>query len=154
MSRQHLYWQHLSTSGISQLSLTRLWPNFKGRILGPSLQDANCYGHICSGNICPVDICPYNQYFSCYWTGFNKTFWTKLFWGHNFCGLKCSWTKFLRAQFFVNTKFFSRPEILLEPKVFFHAQNFFQTQNLESLQAENFRLKSCIDSSLIGFDSI
>ena len=33
--RQHLSWQHLSISGISRLLLTRFWPNFKSRLLGP-----------------------------------------------------------------------------------------------------------------------
>ena len=35
LSRQHLSWWHLSISGISQLLLTRCWPNFKGRFLDP-----------------------------------------------------------------------------------------------------------------------
>ena len=36
LSSQHLSWRHLSISGISQLLLTRFWPNFKGRFLGQS----------------------------------------------------------------------------------------------------------------------
>ena len=32
LSRQHLSSQHLSISGISQLLLTRFWPNFRGRL--------------------------------------------------------------------------------------------------------------------------
>ena len=35
-SRQYLLLQHLSISWISQLLLTRSWPNFKGRFLGRS----------------------------------------------------------------------------------------------------------------------
>ena len=31
MSSQHLSWQHLSISGISQLLLSQFWPNFKDR---------------------------------------------------------------------------------------------------------------------------
>ena len=32
---------------------------FKVRLLGPSLTDANCHDNICPGNICPCDICTY-----------------------------------------------------------------------------------------------
>ena len=35
LSRQHLSWRQLSISGISQLLLTRCWPNIKGRFLEP-----------------------------------------------------------------------------------------------------------------------
>ena len=69
---QHLSWQHLSIS-IYQLLLTWLWPNFKGRFLGLSWTDFNCYGDICSGNICPGDICPYQEYLSWYWPDFDQT---------------------------------------------------------------------------------
>jgi len=62
-----------STSAISQLLLTRFWPNFKRRFLGPSLTHPNCHGDICPGNICPVDICPYLEYLSCYWPNFDQT---------------------------------------------------------------------------------
>ena len=72
LSRQHLSWQHLSISGISQLLLTRLWPNFKGRFLGPSSTHANCYGDICARNIYPGNICPYQEYLNYYWPYFNK----------------------------------------------------------------------------------
>ena len=64
LSRQHLSWWHLSTSGISQLLLTRFWWNFKGSILGTSRTDSNCHGDICLGNICLGDICPYQEYLS------------------------------------------------------------------------------------------
>ena len=63
----------LSISAISQLLLTRFWPNFKHRFLGPSLTHPNCHGDICAGNICPVDICPYREYLSCYWPNFDQT---------------------------------------------------------------------------------
>ena len=33
----------LSISGISQLLLTRCWPNFKGKFLGTSRTDSNCH---------------------------------------------------------------------------------------------------------------
>ena len=91
-----------SMSVISQLLLTRLWPNFKGRILGPCLKDANCHGDLCPGNICPGDICPYQQYFSCYWSNFDQTFWTQLLW----------------TKMFLN-------KISLDPN-FFRTQNFFR----------------------------
>ena len=100
-------WRHLSISGISQLLLIRFSPNFKGRIFGPCLKDANCYGDICPGNICPGDICPYKQYLSCYWSDFDQTFWTQFFWSHNFCGPKCSWTKL-----FQDSKFYQGPKFL------------------------------------------
>ena len=61
-----------STSAISQLLLTRFWPNFKHGFLGPSLTHPNYHGDICPGNICPVDICPYRKYLSCYWPDLTK----------------------------------------------------------------------------------
>ena len=64
---------------ISQLLLTRFWPNFKRRHLRTSRTDSNCYGdicpgnicqgNICQGNICSGDICTYQEYLSCYWQG-------------------------------------------------------------------------------------
>ena len=66
--RQHLSWQHLSISGISRLLLTRFWPNFKSRLLGPCWTDSNCHGNICPGNICP-----YQEYLSCYCPDFDQT---------------------------------------------------------------------------------
>ena len=62
-----------SMSAISQLLLTRLWWNFKGRLLGTSRTDSNCQGDICPRNICPCDICPYQEYLSCYWPDFDET---------------------------------------------------------------------------------
>ena len=41
---------------ISQLLLTRFWPNFKRRHLRTSRTDSNCYSDICQRNICPGDI--------------------------------------------------------------------------------------------------
>ena len=75
---QHLSWWHLSISGISQLLLTRFWPNFKGRFLGLSWTDFNyhsiiCPCNICPGNICPGNICPYQEYLSCYWPDFDES---------------------------------------------------------------------------------
>ena len=46
MSTQQLSWGHLSTSGISQLLLTKSWHNFKCRVLWPSLRKANCHNDI------------------------------------------------------------------------------------------------------------
>ena len=71
---RHLSRQHLSISVISQLLLAWFWPNFKGRFLGISRTESNCYGDICPGNICPGDICPYQEYLSCYWPNFNVSF--------------------------------------------------------------------------------
>ena len=65
---QHLPWRHLSISAISQLLLARLWPNLKGRFLGPFLTYSNCHNDICSGNICP-----YQEYLSCHWPDFDET---------------------------------------------------------------------------------
>ena len=62
---------------ISQLLMTRFWPNFKRRLLRTSRTDSNCYGDICQGNICPCNICPYQKYISCYWSDFDQTFWTQ-----------------------------------------------------------------------------
>ena len=58
MFRQHLSWQHLSISGISQLLLIQFWWNFKVSFLGT---DSNHQDNICSGNICSGDICPYQE---------------------------------------------------------------------------------------------
>ena len=62
--RPEIFWDicwHLSISGISQLILTRFWPNIKGRFLGPSLTDSKCHGDICTGNICPDNFFPYQE---------------------------------------------------------------------------------------------
>ena len=115
LSRQHLSWQHLSISGISQLLLIQFSPNFKGRIFGPCLKDANCYGDICPGNICPGDICPYKQYLSCYWSDFDQTFWTQFFWSHNFLDQNVLCQNFSKTQNFIRAKSFI-PDILLDPK--------------------------------------
>ena len=60
-------------SAISQLLLTRFWPNFKSRILGPSWTDSSCHGDICPGNNCPGNICQYQSYLNCYWPEFDQT---------------------------------------------------------------------------------
>ena len=88
-------------TGISQLLLIRFWPYFKGRILGPCLKYANCYGNICPGNICQGDICR------------NKQYW-------NF-----------RSQIFLDPKFFKTFFMIKKnfgPKFFF--KTIFQTKNL------------------------
>ena len=91
LSRQHISWKQLSISAISQLLLTRFWPNFKGKFLGQFLQDSNCYGDdICPGNIYPGNDCPYQQCLSCYWANLNHLF-VPNFWG--------SW-------FFIDNNFF------------------------------------------------
>ena len=73
-----------TTHQISQLLLTRFWPNFKRRFLGTSKTDSNCHGDICPGHICPGNICTYKEYLSCYWHDFDQT-------------LKVgSWTTFIR----------------------------------------------------------
>ena len=101
---QHLSWQHMSISGISQMLLAWFWLNFKDRFLGLSLTDANCYGDICQGNICPGNICPYQKYISCYWSDFDQTFWTQLlgaFFGPmNLLYPKLFWAKFFLTRFF------------------------------------------------------
>ena len=62
-----------SVLAISQLLLTRFWPNFKRRLLRTSRTDSNCYGDICPGNICSGDICPYQEYLSCCWLDFDQS---------------------------------------------------------------------------------
>ena len=132
-SRRHLSQRHLSISGISQLLLTQFLPNFKGRLLGPFLTDANCHGDICPGNICPGDICPYQEYLSCYCFGPNKLFWplnlwdlkfflTNTFFGQNFLDQKIFENNFFdpiyfgpkicRKQNFSNPIFFG-PKIIM-----------------------------------------
>ena len=62
-----------SMSAISQLLLTRFWPNFKLRFLGTTRTDFNCHIDICPCNICPGNICPYQEYLGCYWLNFDQT---------------------------------------------------------------------------------
>ena len=90
---------------IRNISATQFWPNFKGRILGPCLKDADCYGDICQGNICPGDICSYMQYLSFYWSNFDQ-----FFLDHDFCGPKYSWTKLLWTHIFLMQIFFPDPK--------------------------------------------
>ena len=111
-------WWHLSISGISQLLLTRFLPNFldpnvKGRFMGQSSTDANCYDDICPGNIYHGNICPYQQYLSYYWTDFDQTLWTQFF--------GCLY--FYRPHFFNQTIF---TQIFFGTKIFFYL-NFFWT---------------------------
>ena len=131
MFRQHLSWWHLSISGISQLLVTRFWPNFKGRFLGPSLTDVNCHGIICLGNICPGHICSYQHNLSCYWL---TSFWPK-FWDLIFCINISDVTdtillKLLRPNFLEALNFggqFFCWKIFFWPKYFLD-QKFFCTQ--------------------------
>ena len=70
-----LTWKWLCTPTTQtqcQLLLTRFWPNFKGRFLGPSWTDSNCSSDICPDNIRPSYICPYQEYFSCCWPDLEK----------------------------------------------------------------------------------
>ena len=62
-----------TTHQISQLLLTRFWPNFKRRFLGTSRTDSNCHSNICPDNICPGGICPHQEYLSCYWLDLDQT---------------------------------------------------------------------------------
>ena len=102
-------------SAISQLLLTRFWPNFKGRLRGPSWTDSNCHSDICPGNICP-----YKEYLSCYWPNFDQTFRTQLFLGFYFLDPKCCRPKIFWIQIFWIQNFFGL-KILL-------TQSFFGTQ--------------------------
>ena len=129
--------------------MTWFWPNFKGRILGPCLKDADCYGDICQGNICPGDICSYMQYLSFLLVQFWPNFLDPIFFGSWFLQTKMFLGKTSSDPHFFNANFFSRPkmlgltvfipEILLDPKKnltqFFLPQifsdlKFFQTQNI------------------------
>ena len=137
---------------MSQLLLTRFWPNFKGRFLGPSLTDSNCHSDICPGNICPGDICPYQEYLNCYWSDFDQTLKVG-FWNH-FLLIPTVTVTFVQATFVLETFVHIRdisavtdpilnklfwpnyfralifwPNILLRPNFFGHnnflVQNFF-----------------------------
>ena len=101
LSRQHLSWGHLFISGISQMLLTRLLPNFKGRFLGT---DANFQGYISTSNLCPGDICPYQQYLSYYWPDFDEHFWTHYFGGLNFSTPHLFLSEFVWTRFFFDLK--------------------------------------------------
>ena len=96
LSSQHLSSRHLSISGISQLLLSRFWPNIKGRFLGPFWTDSNCHGDLWPGNICPGHICPAQEYLTCYWPNFEQTFWTQ----------------------FLQTLIYFGPKMILDPKFF------------------------------------
>ena len=61
---------------ISQLLLTRFWPNFKLRFLGTTRTDFNCHGNICPGNICPGNICTYQQPSIFYFIYKFKSYWS------------------------------------------------------------------------------
>ena len=65
LSMQPLLLRHLSISAISQMLLTRFWPNFKVSFLGPSLTDVTCQDDICPDNIWLGDICPFQQNLIC-----------------------------------------------------------------------------------------
>ena len=72
---QHLSWQHLSMSRISQLLLARFRPNFKSWLMGPSWTDSKCHGAICPGNICPGDISGISQLIlTRFWPNFKGRF--------------------------------------------------------------------------------
>ena len=62
----------IGNQAISQLLLAWFWPNFQGRVLGPSLPDSNCHDDICPGNICLRNICPYQEYITCYLPDFDQ----------------------------------------------------------------------------------
>ena len=115
LSWKHLSWQHVSISGMSQLLLAQLWPNFRCRFLGPSLTNATRRGDIVSGNICPQDIFPYQWYLSFYWHSFEQTF----------------WTQFFVTLIFLDQNFFE-PKICLNPN--FSLFNFSWTQNFSDLE--------------------
>ena len=118
LSKQHLSWWHLSILGISQLLLTRCWPNFKGRFLDPSLTDASRYGDICPVNICPGDICQYQEYLSGYRLNFDHTFKVnllepKFIWTPNILDLNFFNLNFLDQNFFGPDFFWHK--IVLDP---------------------------------------
>ena len=104
LSRQHLFWWHLSISWISQLLMARFWPKFKGRFLEPSLTDANHYGDNCPVNICPGGICPYQEYLSCYWL--NVDVGSKIIFHLDIFYLKSFDRNFLDPRFFWPQNFF------------------------------------------------
>ena len=82
---QHLSWQYLYISTLSQLLLTRFWPNFKVSFLGPSIAYVNnCHGDICPVKIQPGNISPYQLYLRCYWINFEQNFFYPNFFLPNF----------------------------------------------------------------------
>ena len=130
MSRQHLSWQHLSISGVFQLLLTRFWPNFNGRFLGPCLTDANCLAtKIFSKFFFQT------QFFSKIFSD-TKSIGPKIFWTHNFFGPKVF-----------------RPKIISDPWFFFGPNfclglgDFHWRRGIKPFQAEHFRHKSCLKNN-------
>ena len=119
-----------SMSAISQLLVARFWPNFKGRFLGTSRTDSNCYGDICTVNICPGDICPDQEYLSCNWPDFDQTFLNKFF----FLGRNIIWPNHFGQKYFWTKPFWSK--IFIDPKIFWqtiYQPKFFFTNNLLGL---------------------
>ena len=135
MFHQHMSWQQLSISRISQLLLTRFWWNFKGRFLGTSRTESNCHRGICPCNICPDDNCPYQEYLSCYWPNvgslFGPTFFYLNFLDQNFLGPNFFWPKIVLDPTLLGLKFFGLG-LFLDQKVF--GPNFFWQQEQQQLQ--------------------
>ena len=135
-----MFWQYLSKSAISQLLLTRLWPNLKVSFLGPTLTDVDGLGDICPSNIWPRNICPYQQYLSCSCTNFSKVdFWGLVYqmpcvrgtFGPNyFGGLNLFGPKHFLIQLFFDQTFggsiYFCTQSLLDPWIF---NQIFGTQN-------------------------
>ena len=102
-----LSWQHSPISGISQLLLTKFWPNLKSSFLWPSWTDFNCHSDICQANFFPDYICPYN-----YWTNFlDHFFGTKVM--THFFGDK------IHGPFFSDQSFLFKDSILGSIQAFF-----------------------------------
>ena len=116
MSRQNLSWQHLSISGTSHLILTRFWPNFKGRFIGPSLTDSKCHSEICTGNVCPD-----NFFYIMNSSDVPDPILTQFSGALIFLDQHSFWPKFFRPKIFWTWYFFG-------PKVF--RTKFFLTRNL------------------------
>ena len=123
----HMSWWHLSILGICQLLLIQFWPNFKGRILGPSLEDANSillssqhmsWRHLSISAISQLLL-----------SQFLPNFWEPIFFG----ALILFWNKFILTLIFFRPTIFVYPKFFycLHPNIFWSKKFFCQHLDLK-----------------------
>ena len=131
MSRQPLSWGHLSISGISQLLLTRCWPNFKGMFLEPFFNRLQpLWGYLSSQHLSwqHLSISGISHLLlSQFWPNFKgrsqTIFWLKFLEPNLY--IKNCWTQIFWITIFFGSKSF------LDPKIF--GPNFLLTFFFENI---------------------
>ena len=99
MSRQHLSWRRLNISGISQLLLTRFWPNFECRFLN---RCKLLWWHFSRQNMSWWYLSMSQLLLTQFWPNFLGP----IFGGLNFCGPKFFRQKFSCPKFFWTKNYF------------------------------------------------